>query len=179
MQINEPFATCVCPASVLPPWRRATRKRALQVCTALHARSSLAGIDRSLRAETDSDGRSDWQVRGLRLAQARPRLQRLSASCKVLLHNRSFLAFAVSSLAPPSSSSSSLSLFTHTLSIVFFIRVIFFAPVPPSEPDRCATAWTGWKISSKWPASPDLEPWQAWDLDGNIVDFTVLAEQVA
>lgn len=36
-------------------------------------------------------------------------------------------------------------------------------------------AWLGWKISSKWPHDHTLEPWQAWALDGSIVDFRVLS----
>jgi hypothetical protein len=32
-------------------------------------------------------------------------------------------------------------------------------------------AWTGWKVSSKWPHDPQLEVGQAVDLFGNIVQF--------
>lgn len=39
-------------------------------------------------------------------------------------------------------------------------------------------AWTGFKISSKWPHDHTLTSSQAWALDGSIVEFTV-AEQVA
>jgi hypothetical protein len=34
-------------------------------------------------------------------------------------------------------------------------------------------AWTGWKISGKWPHDPALEQGQAVDLDGRVVSFTV------
>ncbi|HEX5347893.1 MAG TPA: hypothetical protein VFW64_12465 [Pseudonocardiaceae bacterium] len=35
-------------------------------------------------------------------------------------------------------------------------------------------AWTGWKVSGKWPHDPALEPWEARDLVGNIIDFRIL-----
>lgn len=40
-------------------------------------------------------------------------------------------------------------------------------------------AWTGWKVSSKWPHDHTLTSSQAWALDGSIVEFTVPDEAVA
>ena len=34
-------------------------------------------------------------------------------------------------------------------------------------------AWTGWKLSSKWPHDPALSPTQARDIYGNVVEFEI------
>ena len=41
------------------------------------------------------------------------------------------------------------------------------------------SCWNGWKVSPKWPHDPALSSSQARDLNGNIVEFTVLTEEVA
>lgn len=47
------------------------------------------------------------------------------------------------------------------------------------EDNPIIAAWTGWKISSKHPHSPELTIGQAWDVDGRVVEFAVLTEDVA
>jgi hypothetical protein len=39
------------------------------------------------------------------------------------------------------------------------------------EDDPVVSAWCGWKISNKHPHDPSLQPWEARDLNGNIVTF--------
>lgn len=40
-------------------------------------------------------------------------------------------------------------------------------------------AWTGWKLSSKWPHDPALEPWEARALNGDVIDLRVYQNEVA
>lgn len=47
------------------------------------------------------------------------------------------------------------------------------------EDNPQVAAWTGWKISSKWPQDPALEIGQAWDLRGVRVVFAELAERAS
>ncbi len=47
------------------------------------------------------------------------------------------------------------------------------------EDEPRLAAWRGWKISSKWPHDHTLTSNQAWDLAGNIVEFTVNHDEVA
>lgn len=41
------------------------------------------------------------------------------------------------------------------------------------EDEPKLAAWTGWKVSSKWPHDHTLSSSQAWRLDGTVVEFTV------
>lgn len=47
------------------------------------------------------------------------------------------------------------------------------------EDEPRLAAWTGWKVSSKWPHDHTLTSAQAWALDGSIVEFTVDIDEVA
>ena len=40
-------------------------------------------------------------------------------------------------------------------------------------------AWTGWKLSSRWPHDPALQPWEARALDGAVVDLRALSPEEA
>lgn len=43
------------------------------------------------------------------------------------------------------------------------------------EDNPPVAAWTGWKLSTKWPHDPALGIGQAWDLHGNRVDFSTVS----